>query len=102
MLRYKRIKEFFWMDTLFATKSGGKSSRGNYARQIFVIDKGYVRVIPMKSELDVPKALRLFAKRVGALEANICDSARAQKSTEVRKFLTSIGTTLCLLETSTP
>ena len=39
MLRYKRIKEFFWMDTLFATKDGGKSSRGNYAIQLFVTDR---------------------------------------------------------------
>ena len=101
MLRYKRINEFFWMDTLFATKNGGKLSRGNYATQLFVTDKGYVCVVSMKSESDVPKALRLFAKRVGAPEAIICDSARAQKSTEVRQFLTSIGTTLRLLETGT-
>ena len=74
------------MDTLFTTKSGGKSSRGNYATQLFITDKGYVCVIPMKSELDDPKALRLFARRVSAPEAIICDSARAQKSTEVRQF----------------
>ena len=90
------------MDTLFATKSGGKSSRGNYATQLFVTDKGYVCVIPMKSKSDVSKALRLFAIRVGAPEDIICDYARAQKSTEVYQFLTSIGTTLRLLETDTP
>ena len=28
MLRYKRIKNFFFMDTFFATKKGGQSSRG--------------------------------------------------------------------------
>ena len=90
------------MDTLFANKSGGKSSRGNYATQLFVTDKGYVCVIPMKSESDVSKNFRLFSKRVGAPEDIICDSTRAQKSTEVRQFLTSIGTTLRLLETGTP
>ena len=102
MLRYKRIKEFFWMDTLFATKNGGKSSRGNYATQLFVTDRGYVCVIPMKSESEVSKALKIFAKTVGAPEAIICDSAKAQKSNEVRQFLTSIGTSLRLLETGTP
>ena len=29
MLRYKRIKEYFYMDTFFSTKKGGKSSCGN-------------------------------------------------------------------------
>ena len=29
MLRYKHIDEDFYMDTFFATKKGGKSSRGN-------------------------------------------------------------------------
>ena len=28
MLRYNRIKEFFFMDTFYATKKAGKSSRG--------------------------------------------------------------------------
>ena len=55
----------------------------------------------MKSESDVPKALRLFAKRVGAPEAIIYDSVRAQKSTDVRQFLTPIGTTLQLSESGT-
>ena len=29
MLRYKRIKDYFFMDTFFATKKGGQSSRGH-------------------------------------------------------------------------
>ena len=29
MLRYKRIKEYFYMDTFFASKKGGRSSRGH-------------------------------------------------------------------------
>ena len=56
----------------------------------------------MQTESEVPKALRAFAKQIGALEAIICDSAQAQKSKEVRNFLTSIGTTLRLLEEGTP
>ena len=39
MLRYKRIKEFFFMDTFFATKKGGQSSRGHTCCQLFVTDK---------------------------------------------------------------
>ena len=102
MLRYKHIKEFFWMDILFATRNGGKSSRGNNATQLFVNEKFYVCVISLKSESEVPKALKLFSKNINAPEAIICNSAKAQKFAEVRHFLTSIGTSIRLLETGTP
>ena len=46
MLRYKRIKEFFFMDTFFATKKGGQSSRGHTCCQRFVTNKGFIYVVP--------------------------------------------------------
>ena len=36
MLRYKRIHEYFFMDTFFATTKGGQSSWGNTCCQLFV------------------------------------------------------------------
>ena len=102
MLRYDRINEYFFMDTFFATKKAGKSSRGNTCCQLFVTDKGYVYVVPMKSKSDVLQAVKQFAKDVGAPEALICDAAREQKSAEVRKFCHEIGTTLRVLEEGTP
>ena len=39
MLRYKRIKDFFFMDTFFATKKGGQSSRGHTCCQILLLIK---------------------------------------------------------------
>ena len=48
-LRYKHLKEHFYMDTLFATSKAGKSSRGNTCAQLFVTDKGFVYLVPMKS-----------------------------------------------------
>mgnify|MGYP000532748194 CR=1 FL=1 len=48
MLRYKRIDEYFFMDTFFATKKAGKLSRSNTCCQLFVTDKGYVYVVPMR------------------------------------------------------
>ena len=48
MLRYKRIKDFFFMDTFFATKKGGQSSRGHTCCQLFVTDKGFIYVVSMK------------------------------------------------------
>ena len=36
MLRYRRLKEHFYMDTFFATKKAGVSSHGNSCMQLFV------------------------------------------------------------------
>ena len=80
MLWYKRINEYFFMDTFFATKKAGKSSRGNTCCQLFVTDKGYVYVVPMKSKIEVLQAAKQFAKEIGAPEAIICDMAGKQTS----------------------
>ena len=42
MLWYKRIHEHFFMDTFFAAKNAGKSSRGYNCMQLFVTDKGFI------------------------------------------------------------
>ena len=44
--------------------------------QLFVLDKGFVYVVPMQSKSQVPQALKLFAKEIGAPEAVISDEAR--------------------------
>jgi hypothetical protein len=102
MLRYKRIREYFFMDTFFATKKAGKSSRSNACCQLFITDKGFVYVVPMKSKSEVLQALKQFAKEVGASEAIICDAAREQTSQELRRFCNDIGSTLRILEEGTP
>ena len=102
MLRYKRIHQHFFMDTFFATKKAGKSSRGYTCMQLFVTDKGFVFVVPMRSKSEAPQALKLFAKEVGAPDAIICDAAKEQISKEVRQFCQRMGTTLRVLEENTP
>jgi len=67
MLRYPWIKELFFMDTFFATQDGGKLSCGHMCCQLFVTDKGYVRVVPMKRKGEVLPAIKKFTKAVGAL-----------------------------------
>jgi hypothetical protein len=57
MLRYKRINSHFFTDTFFVTKKA-KSQRGNNCIQLFVSDKGYVYVVPMKSKSEFPFALK--------------------------------------------
>jgi hypothetical protein len=57
MLRYRRIAEYFFMDTFFATKKAGKSSRGHTCCQLFITDKGFVYIVPMKSKTEVLQAV---------------------------------------------
>ncbi len=98
--RYRRINSFFFTDTFYVT-ARAKSKRGNTCMQIFVSDKGYVFVVPMKREAAFPLALKMFAKEVGVPEYLIADPARAQKSKEVVQFCHKIGTTLRILEEGT-
>jgi hypothetical protein len=102
MLRYKRINEYFFMDTFFATKKAGKSSRGHSCCQLFVTDKGFVYVVPMQSKAEVLQAVKQFAKEIGAPDAIICDMAGEQTSRELKRFCQEIGTTLRVLEEGTP
>jgi hypothetical protein len=102
MLRYKRISEYFFMDTFFATKKAGKSSRGHNCCQLFVTDKGFIYVVPMKSKAEALQAVKQFAKEIGAPDALIYDKAGEQTSNELKKFCQDIGTTMRVLEEGTP
>ena len=53
---------------------------------IFVSDKGFVKVYPMKLQSDYPAALRKFAKDVAAPEILVCDPHPSHKSFEVKDF----------------
>ena len=83
MLRYRQITQYFFMDTFFATKKGGISSRGNTCCQLFVTDKGFIYVVPMKRKSEVLAAIKLFAKEVGAPDAIVSDMAKEQVSQDV-------------------
>jgi hypothetical protein len=92
MLRYRRVTEYFFMDMFFATKKAGKSSRGHTCCQLFVTDKGFVYVIPMKSKAEVLQAVKQFAKEIGAPDAIICDMAGEQTSHALKRFRQDIST----------
>ena len=99
-LRYRKIKSKFYTDTLFATK-GAKSTCGNICAQIFVSDKGFVPLYPMKDQQSYFLALKEFAKDVGVPEVLVCDAHPTQKKHEVKEFLIQNGTTLHVLEAET-
>ena len=102
MLRYKRIKEHFFMGTFFSIKTAGNSSRDNTCCQIFVTYKGFVYVIPMKSKPEVLQAVKQFAKEIEAPEDIIPDAASEKTSKAPRKYSSYIGTTLQYLEERIP
>ena len=102
MLRYKRINKYFYMDTFFATSKAKKSSRGHTCCQLFVSDRGFVYVVPMKSKGEVLQAVKQFAKEVGVPDAIIADYGGENISFDLKKFCSDIGTTLRILEENTP
>ena len=72
ILRYRHVDENFFMDTLFATSKAGKSTRGNTCCQLFVTDKGFLYIVPLKSKKDVILAMKPFSKEIGVPDAIIC------------------------------
>ena len=66
--------------------------------QLFVSDRGFVKVYGTKSEKEFINSLKLFFKEVEAPKSIIVDSARTEKSNKVRKILNKVGTTLHVLE----
>ena len=102
MLRYRRIQDYFFMDTFFATKKGGRSSQGHICCQLFVTDKGFIYVVPMRRKSEVLQVIKQFAKEIGAPTSIIADMVGEQMSQEVRIFCSNIGTTLWALEEGTP
>jgi hypothetical protein len=101
MLQYKRIKDFFFMDTFIATKKGGKSTRRYTCCQLFVADKGFVYVVPMRSKSEVIQEMKQFAKELGAPDAIVADMAGGQMSPAIQAVCNDIGTTLRALEEGT-
>ena len=70
--------------------------------QLFVTDKGFVYVVPMKSKPEVLQAVNQFAKEIGAPDAIILYAAGEQTPKALRKYCSNIGTTLKYLYEGTP
>ena len=100
MLRYRRLQSIFYTDTMFALKH--RSTRGNACCQIFVSDKGFVAIYPMKSQKEFPTALHWFCKQVGVPDTMVVDGHRSLQSGKVRRFCDQVGTTLKIPEAHTP
>ena len=101
MLRYRRINSVFFTDTLVATSC--PSIRGHKYAQIFVSDKGYVAVYPMKSQSEFEDALHWFCKEVGVPVDLVMDGHKSiSENLKVKRFAHQVGLTLKVLERNTP
>ena len=70
------------MDTFFATKKGGQSTRGHKCCQLFVTDKGFLYVVPMRRKSEVLQAIKQFAKEIGVPTSKFADMAGEKMSQE--------------------
>jgi hypothetical protein len=100
MLRYKRLKSTFYTDTLLSSVKS--RPRQNTCAQLFVSDKGFVSIYPMKSQSEFNQALRWFCKEVGVASTLIMDGHKAQINLDTTKFCNQVGTILRKLEVGTP
>ena len=78
VLRYRWIQSVFFTDTMFTTPKA-KSTHGNTCCQVFVSDKGFVAVYPMKSQSEFETALHWFCKQVGVHASLVLDAHRDEK-----------------------
>ena len=100
MLRYRRLKSTFFTDSMFANKY--KSLRQNTCCQVFVSDRSYIAVYPMRSQEEFSTALHWFCKQVGVPSTLVADAHKAQTSYKIKRFCDQVGTTLRILERKTP
>ncbi len=101
MLRYKRINSLFYTDTFFAKGDAKSCPRGNTCMQIFVSDKGFVSVYPMRKKSQFKDCLHLFCKEIGVPNTLVMDKSGEQMSNSVKHFSQQVGLTLRVLEEST-
>ena len=96
MLRYMLINCAFFTDTSFVTGKA-KSTRGNTMMQIFVSERGFVFIVPMKSRGEFHLDLKMFAKEIGVPLYQILDPSGEKNSAKVTKMCHKMVTTLKIL-----
>ena len=97
MLQYKRINTYFLSDT-FWVMNIVKSIRKFTCMQLFVSDKGFVKVYGIISEKEFLQAIKLFWKGVGVPTSFIVDPSGAQTKNGAWEFFYKFSTTMKVLE----
>ena len=100
MLRYKRIRTHFFMDT-FQVTAKAVSQQKNRQIQLFVSDTGFMFVYPMEMKTEIVNAVKAFAKKIGVPTVLILDPEGTQTSKEVEKVTKDMCCPLNFLERRT-
>jgi hypothetical protein len=88
------------MDTFHVTKAA-TSSRKNKHMQLFVLDTGFMYVVPMKSKTEIVQAVKQFAKEIGVPTALILDPEGTQSSHDLQKTASEMNCMLKYIERKT-
>ena len=110
MLRYSRMLQDLFMDTMFAAKprhsangneikgTDGKSVRGFTCAQVFATEFGWAFPVLMSSKKEAHLAVKKVFKKYGVPPSLICDAAREQIWGETRTLCQHAGADLVCLE----
>ena len=85
------------MEKFFYLRDSWKLSNGNTCCRLFVTDKGFMYVVPIKPKKEVIQAVKQFPKEIGAPDATVSDAAPDQKSQALQNICTDMSTTLIVL-----
>ena len=75
------------MDLIFSPKNAGKSLLGHTCCQLFVTNKCFDYVVPIKLKEEVLQEVQQFSKDVSGPEYIICDAVVDQKSNNIQIIL---------------
>ena len=102
MLRYRHLPVTMFSDTMFAARRVGKSVRNFTCAQIFATDFGWVGVVMMEFEREIPSAFKEIFKEICVPEKMVLDGARSQVKGEALKECRNAGCTIVELERGMP
>ena len=102
MLRYRHLPVTMFSDTMFAARRVGKSIRNFTCAQVFATDFGWVGVVLMEFEREIPNAFKEIFKEVCVPQKMILDGARAQVKGETLRECQNAGCTIVELERGMP
>ena len=100
MLQYKRIQSVLFTDTLVVKTT--PSNCGNRYAQLYVSEKGFTTIYPMKSQYEFIDTLHCFCKEIEVPTTLVMDGHQPQTNHQTRKFSSQVGLTMRVLEEHTP
>ena len=100
MLQYKRIQNVLFTDTLVVKTT--PSNCGNRYAQLYVSEKGFTTIYPMKSQYEFIDTLHCFCKEIEVPTTLVMDGHQPQTNHQTRKFSSQVGLTMRVLEEHTP